>query len=116
MSASRPSGKCSHEDIDEKVDGGIEGDEEVRDVLHDQDPVGPVVVREPVVAVAGLEGRRDQFPDVAADEEPDDEDGDPGETPLLVPVVAAVVDDTRATRDAAASTCGSPTAASSART
>ena len=108
-------GKRSHEDVDEKVDGGVEGDEKVRHVLNDQDPVGPVVVRETVVAVAGLEGRRDQLPDVAADEEPDDEDGNPGESPLLVAVVAAVVDDARATRDAAASAPGSPAAASSAR-
>ena len=114
-SASWPTGKRSHEDVDEKVDGGVEGDEKVRHVLNDQDPVGPVVVRETVVAVAGLEGRRDQLPDVAADEEPDDEDGNPGESPLLVAVVAAVVDDARATRDAAASAPGSPAAASSAR-
>ena len=63
-----------HDDVDEKVDRRIEGDQQVRNVLHHQDPVRPVVVRKAVVAVAGLEGGRDQLPDVTTYEEPDDED------------------------------------------
>jgi hypothetical protein len=35
-------------------------------------------VREAVVAVAGLERGRDELPDVAADEQPHDQDRDPG--------------------------------------
>ena len=71
-------------------------------MLHDQDPVRPVAMREAVVAVAGLECGRDELPYVAADKEPHDEDGDPGKTSFLVSIVAAVVDDAGAMRDAAA--------------
>jgi hypothetical protein len=36
------------------------------DMFHDQDPVRPVAVREPVVTVAGLEGGGDELPNVTS--------------------------------------------------
>ncbi len=36
------------------------------DMFHDQDPVRPVAVWEPVVTVAGLEGGGDELPDVTS--------------------------------------------------
>ena len=42
------------------------------DVLHNEDPLRPVVVRQAVVAVPALEGSWNQLPDMATDKKPND--------------------------------------------
>ncbi len=79
----RRKGVSSEEKVDEEVDGGVGGDEEVRNVLHNEESEGPVVVVGAVRTVVGLVGGGQQLPGVAEDEEPHDEDGDACEPALL---------------------------------
>ena len=82
------------------------------DVLHNEDPLRPVVVRQAVVAVPALEGSWNQLPDMATDKKPNDKNWNSRETSFLVPVVTRVKDDTRATCDTSADSAasGSPSA------
>ena len=64
LSLSRP----LEQDVDEEVDGGVEYDESVRDLLDDLHPGGP-----PARPADGhLVGGGDHLPDVAEQEEPHD--------------------------------------------
>ena len=58
------------QDVDEKVDGGVEDDESVRDLLDALHPGGPPAARRP--ADGHLVGGGDHLPDVAEQEEPHD--------------------------------------------
>ena len=76
----------SNDDVDEKVERGVESDEGVRDPVDDVEPVRPDDVEADVVVFADERRveRRDQLPDVAEDEEPDDAERNPGKTKLLL--------------------------------
>ena len=67
----------SQQRVDEEVDGGVEDDERVRDVLEPHQPVRPPAHLRAVLAVQELVEGRDQLPHVAEDEQPDDRHGDP---------------------------------------
>ena len=75
-------------DVEEEVDGRVEYDERVRDVVYVFQPLGPLG-EHGAALLAGevlprLQGRRDQPPDVAGHEEGDDAERDPGEPILLL--------------------------------
>ena len=97
MSESGADGGCRHlpnayfseEEVDQEVNGRVQGDHEVRHVLQEQDDPRPVVVVQTVVALDGFVYCGEEFPAVAEDEQPHDEDGDPGQSLLLGPLVAA---------------------------
>ena len=59
----------------------------MRDVVHDEEPLWPVGQHLRLAAVDRLVYRRDELPDVAEQEDPDDGHGDPGQPVFRLPVL-----------------------------
>ena len=87
-------------DVDEEIDGRVEDDEGVRDVVDDGQPFRPnhrghllagVAGRVPTDLLEPFVHRRNQLPDVAEDEQPDDAQRDPCQPVFPAPLLAVLV-------------------------
>lgn len=76
----------SNDDVDEKIERGVESDECVRDPVDDVEPVRPDDVEADVVVLADERRveRRDQLPDMTENEEPNDAERNSCESKFLL--------------------------------
>ena len=75
--------KKSHDGVKKEIDRGIDSDEQMWNVFRNENPLWPILVGESIVRKTCFESGWDEFPDMAKQKEPNDQDRNSSQALLL---------------------------------